>query len=88
MFRVHPKECHRRAADICEPSDFSAVYVEMRVPNISSRVEQPYDSSNLRIDTRKIRSFEPIAPVTRQRQILWIVRAAMLTSDDMLNMEW
>jgi hypothetical protein len=56
-------------------------------PDIFSWVEQACQAIGVRIATREIGSFEQIAELARQREILQIIRARVLPGNDVLDMK-
>jgi hypothetical protein len=56
-------------------------------PPVATGVEQRHELARLRVKTGDVRSLVVIAVAARQRKVVLIAWAAVLASDDMLDME-
>jgi hypothetical protein len=65
-----------------DPDPFQS---EMFCPSIPAGVKQARHLSGLGIDTREIRAFMQITAVAGKSQIFGIIRAAVLASNDVLD---
>ncbi len=87
-FGVHIEEVHGGTANVRKPDDAPLLGIsKMLVPPIGARMEQSSEETGFRVETRKIGTFLAIAEVTRERQIVQLVPAAMLPRYDVLDVK-
>ena len=84
---VHIKHTGRNSSDGAQRQNRCAAPPEMVVPYIRSRVKQSRQFSRLRVDPRNIRALEAIAVNTREGQIVQIIRASMLSGNDVIGLK-
>ena len=83
---------HRHHSDSGTPTlgpadDDWPINTEMERPALPARMEQANNLSGERIDPGKIRSLVIVVMVTGQREVVWIVRASVLSRDYVLDVE-
>jgi hypothetical protein len=85
--RVHVEQPYRGAAGRRETDDRSALQLEVLVPGVFARVEQPDDPARVLVDAREVRTLVGITAVTGKTKPARIIAAAVLPSDCVLDVE-
>lgn len=85
---VHKEYAKGHASDGSERLHLRTIPGEMPVPLISSRMKQSGQLSCVRVDPRNVRALIPIAVDTCQRKVFEFIRAAVLSRNDVVCLEW
>jgi hypothetical protein len=82
---VHREDLNSRPADRAEADDARALEGEVIRPRVSARMEQRHDIVIRRVDSCQIRSFVQVATIASEREVLEVVRAAVLSRGDVFD---
>lgn len=85
LVRIHHQDVDGCPADRCTACDVDAFPAKRIVPRMSSRMIQLTNLTRFGVDSRKIWTLMQVAIDTRQRQIFWIIAAAVLLRNNMLD---
>lgn len=85
--RIQLKHTDRRAADGGDADDSHVGPHEMLIPSITARMIKRHDLPRLRVDARQVATFVQITLGARQGQIIEVILTAVLTGNDVLDME-
>jgi len=86
---IESKRYNGRAPAGCTAKDSRAVFapLEMAWPSLQSRVEQSYLFYSQRIERPRLCAFEAVAHSTGKAEILFTIRSAGCSGNDMVNLE-
>src|SRR5206468_3150017 len=84
---VHSKQRRGRAAHGCLADEVRFVACEMIFPSVASRMKEPRDLPGLGINPSEVRALMEIALRAGEREIVRIVRAAVLPGDDVFDVK-
>jgi hypothetical protein len=84
---VEAKQPRRRPANIGEAGNLRGFAPEMILPAIAPRMKEPRQRAGIGIEAGEIRPFERVAPAAGQRQIAVVVRSAVLSRGDVLDLK-
>jgi hypothetical protein len=88
VIRVHVEDVDRRAANSGLTDDGDASPYKMRIPLLSSWMEQLRHFIRVRINTCQIRTFVQVTIDAGQGKVSQLVRAAVFLGDDVLDMQY
>ena len=84
---IDREHLHRNQTDVALRRQNGAVPLKMVAPVIRARMEQPDNFSSRGMPSRDVRPFMPIAVETCEREVVALGCAAMLTGDDVVDVE-
>ncbi len=85
--RIHFKKTDRCPTHVRQPRKFVVDLNEMLMPDVPPGIEQSNHLARQRINGAQIWALKPVAQITRQRQVLNIVQAAVLDGNDVFEVE-
>jgi hypothetical protein len=68
--------------------NLGSVPPKVTAPQVGARMKQPRQGSCVRIDSGDVGTFVSVAVNTGQRQIVKVVATAMLSRNDVIDLEW
>lgn len=84
---IDAEDCDRRSSDGRTPNKLGAIPLEMLVPIVRSGMEKSRDLSVIGVQTRDVWSLGIVAGKARKRQVVGLGGSAMLSRNDMINLE-
>jgi hypothetical protein len=82
---IHLQKSNRRSAYRSASDDDDSVALKVLIPSILARVKQADKRAAFRVKPAQVRPLVHIAVVTGKSEVSTVVVAAMLSSDDMLD---
>jgi hypothetical protein len=87
MREIHTQDCYGRSAKGSATDQNRTIPVEMPRPLVPPGVKESSEFLGDRVDASQVRPFVQIVLVTREGQIRWRICTAVLTGDDVLDVE-
>ena len=85
---VHTKDVDGCASDRSQPKNESVILkTKVCTPDVGAGIEESRQFTSVRVDAGKIRSLLVIAEVTSEGEVFQFIRPAMLSGNDMFDVE-